>query len=87
MIGRGGGGAGGAAPDAAVAAEGAPATVETLAQAIERVWGQRRAWPPRTQQQRESRNRDNWASVWVMVQDVSQPVATRGTGKERATGH
>jgi hypothetical protein len=74
-----GGGAGASAPNAA-AATPAPG-VETLAEAIERVWGHRRAWPPRTQQQRESRNRDNWASVWVIVQDVSQPVATRGTGE------
>jgi hypothetical protein len=60
--------------------------VETLAQAIERVWSRRRGWPDRKEQGGASRDRGNWASLWVCALDVAQPVATRGSGEETGGG-
>lgn len=84
------GGRGGGADGSAVAAGGSNAaggsggSVETLAEAIERVWARRRCWPERKEQQREARDRGNWASLWVLVTDVAQPSQTRGTGESKA---
>lgn len=55
--------------------------VETLAEAIERVWARRGAWPARSEQQQQARDRANWASVWVLATEVAQPDQTRGTGE------
>jgi hypothetical protein len=79
------GGAGGSAAAAATATDNNttnpnPAP-ETLAQAIERVWGRQRGWPGRSEQTRESRVSANWANLWVLPTDVAQAVKTRGTGE------
>jgi hypothetical protein len=75
---------GGDHPDAS-APSGSGERVETLAEAIERVWARRGAWPARSEQQQQARDRANWASVWVLATEVAQPDQTRGTGEFSAT--